>query len=150
MGPATSPGTHVGQRAVARRSGGARLAQVRGLVEYRAAELRRILTRCLPTCRSVGHASTLDHYRSAEETSPSAAAGTASTEDLRLAMIDYRALFRDLVRVSGQVAYRVCHRAAASMQSAWQADDAGTEELRVALQNYRAFWNRLEDLPAQA
>jgi uncharacterized membrane protein len=46
---------------------------------------------------SVGHASTLDHYRSAEETSRSAAAGTASTEDLRLAMIDYRALFRDLI-----------------------------------------------------
>jgi hypothetical protein len=46
---------------------------------------------------SVEHATTLDHYRAAEETSRSAAAGTASTEDLRLAMIDYRALFRDLV-----------------------------------------------------
>jgi hypothetical protein len=46
---------------------------------------------------SVGHASTLDHYRSAEKTSRSAAAGTASTEDLRLAMTGYRALFRDLV-----------------------------------------------------
>lgn len=46
---------------------------------------------------SVEHAATLDHYRAAEETSRSAAAGTASTEDLRLAMIDYRALFRDLV-----------------------------------------------------
>jgi hypothetical protein len=46
---------------------------------------------------SVEHATTLDHYRAAEETSRHAAAGTASTEDLRLAMIDYRALFRDLV-----------------------------------------------------
>jgi hypothetical protein len=46
---------------------------------------------------SVEHAATLDHYRAAEETSRSAAAGTASTEDLRLAIIDYRALFRDLV-----------------------------------------------------
>jgi hypothetical protein len=46
---------------------------------------------------SVEHAATLDHYRAAEVTSRSAAAGTASTEDLRLAMIDYRALFRDLV-----------------------------------------------------
>jgi len=46
---------------------------------------------------SVEHATILDHYRAAEETSRSAAAGTASTEDLRLAMIDYRALFRDLV-----------------------------------------------------
>jgi hypothetical protein len=46
---------------------------------------------------SVEHAATLDHYRAAQETSRNAAAGTASTEDLRLAMIDYRALFRDLV-----------------------------------------------------
>jgi hypothetical protein len=46
---------------------------------------------------SVEHAATLDHYRAAEVTSRSAATGTASTEDLRLAMIDYRALFRDLV-----------------------------------------------------
>ena len=46
---------------------------------------------------SVEHAATLGHYRAAEETSRNAAAGTASTEDLRLAMIDYRALFRDLV-----------------------------------------------------
>ena len=46
---------------------------------------------------SVEHATTLDHYRAAEETSRKAAAGAASTEDLRLAMIDYRALFRDLV-----------------------------------------------------
>jgi hypothetical protein len=46
---------------------------------------------------SVEHATTLDRYRAAEETSRNAAAGTASTEDLRLAMIDYHALFRDLV-----------------------------------------------------
>ncbi len=46
---------------------------------------------------SVEHATSLGHYRAAEETSRNAAAGTASTEDLRLAMINYRALFRDLV-----------------------------------------------------
>ena len=46
---------------------------------------------------SVEHAATLDHFRAASKTSRSAAAGTASTEDLRLAMIDYRALFVDLV-----------------------------------------------------
>jgi hypothetical protein len=46
---------------------------------------------------SVEHATTLGHYRAAEETSRNAAAGAASTEDLRLAMINYRALFRDLV-----------------------------------------------------
>ena len=46
---------------------------------------------------SVEHATMLGHYRAAEETSRNSAAGTASTEDLRLAMIDYRALFRDLI-----------------------------------------------------
>jgi hypothetical protein len=46
---------------------------------------------------SVEHAGTLDSYRAAEEISASAAAGTASTEDLRQAMIHYRALFRDLL-----------------------------------------------------
>ena len=43
------------------------------------------------------HSDTLGHYRAAEEISGSAAAGTASTEDLRLAMIHYRALFGDLL-----------------------------------------------------
>jgi hypothetical protein len=46
---------------------------------------------------SVEHPSTLDRYRAAEQISASAAGGTASTEDLRLAMIHYRALFRDLL-----------------------------------------------------
>jgi hypothetical protein len=45
---------------------------------------------------SVNHAATLGHYRAAQETSRNAAAGTASTDELRLAMIGYRALFRDL------------------------------------------------------
>ena len=46
---------------------------------------------------SVEHAQTLSRYRAAEEISASAAAGTASTEDLRQAMIHYRALFRELL-----------------------------------------------------
>jgi hypothetical protein len=46
---------------------------------------------------SVDHAAALDHYRAAESTSESAAAGAASTEDLRLAMINYSALFHDLI-----------------------------------------------------
>jgi len=46
---------------------------------------------------SVEHAKTLDRYRAAEEISASAAAGIASTEDLRQAMIHYRVLFRELL-----------------------------------------------------
>jgi hypothetical protein len=46
---------------------------------------------------SVEHASTLDHYRQAHQVSLQAEGGTASTEDLRLAMLHYRALFADLL-----------------------------------------------------
>src|SRR3984957_10402021 len=46
---------------------------------------------------SVEHASTLDHFRAAHDISQNAAAGTASTEDLRQAMIHYRALFDALL-----------------------------------------------------
>jgi hypothetical protein len=46
---------------------------------------------------SVQHASTLDHFRAAHDISENAAAGTASTEDLRQAMIHYRALFDELL-----------------------------------------------------
>lgn len=46
---------------------------------------------------SVAHAGSLDSYRAAEEISRSAASGTASTEELRQAMIRYRALFADLL-----------------------------------------------------
>jgi len=46
---------------------------------------------------SVEHSATLDRYRAAEEISGKAAAGTASTEDLRQAMVHYHALFADLL-----------------------------------------------------
>jgi len=46
---------------------------------------------------SVEHANTLDHYRAAHQVSLQAEEGSASTEDLRLAMLHYRALFGDLL-----------------------------------------------------
>jgi Tfp pilus assembly protein PilX len=46
---------------------------------------------------SVEHAGTLDHYRAAHQISMQAQEGTAVTENLRLAMLHYRALFSDLV-----------------------------------------------------
>jgi hypothetical protein len=46
---------------------------------------------------SVDHAAVLAHYRAAEDISTSAEAGTASTEDLRQAMIHYRMLFGALL-----------------------------------------------------
>lgn len=46
---------------------------------------------------SVGHSDVLDRYRAAQEISVTAAAGMASTEDLRQALTHYRALLRDLL-----------------------------------------------------
>jgi FtsZ-interacting cell division protein ZipA len=46
---------------------------------------------------SVEHATTLEHYRTAYGISQNAAEGNASTEDLRQAMIHYRALFTELL-----------------------------------------------------
>lgn len=46
---------------------------------------------------SVNHAHTLDQFRNAHGTSVRAGSGSASTEELRRAMIDYRAVFEDLV-----------------------------------------------------
>ena len=78
---------------------------------------------------SVEHASTLDRYRSAEQTSASTALGTASTEDLRLAMIDYRALFRDLLGESD-----LLPGSSAAAATAAEPDDVGrgTDPTQVA------------------
>jgi len=46
---------------------------------------------------SVAHASTLQHYRDAHDISDRNKAGSASTEDLRVALVHYRALFADLL-----------------------------------------------------
>ena len=46
---------------------------------------------------SVTHAGTLDRYRTAHQISMQAEAGTADTENLRLAMRHSRALFGDLL-----------------------------------------------------
>ncbi|GIM97012.1 hypothetical protein [Paractinoplanes toevensis] len=49
---------------------------------------------------SVEHASTLQHYRDAHEISERNTSGSASTEDLRQALVHYRALFADLLGTS--------------------------------------------------
>ena len=43
------------------------------------------------------HAGTLHHFRAANQISMQAEEGTAGTENLRLAMLHYRALFSDLL-----------------------------------------------------
>ncbi|GAA2915633.1 hypothetical protein GCM10010517_81690 [Streptosporangium fragile] len=50
---------------------------------------------------SVAHGRTLDHYRQAHEISGRAARKEASTEELRQAMVHYRALFEELLGGSG-------------------------------------------------
>jgi hypothetical protein len=46
---------------------------------------------------SVEHAATVDHFRAAQQITGAAASGDAATEDLRQALIHYRALFSDLL-----------------------------------------------------
>jgi hypothetical protein len=46
---------------------------------------------------SVDHQAAVDHYRAADEISADSASGAASTEDLRLALLHYRELFRDML-----------------------------------------------------
>jgi hypothetical protein len=65
---------------------------------------------------SVGHPDTLDRYRAAEEISGKAAAGTASTEDLRQAMVHYHALFADLLGEPEDQGSRAATTAASTSQ----------------------------------
>lgn len=47
---------------------------------------------------SVEHADVVHHYRAARAIAAASASGQASTEELRQAMVHFRALFRDLLR----------------------------------------------------
>ncbi|WP_067892701.1 hypothetical protein [Actinomadura chibensis] len=51
---------------------------------------------------SVEHGRTMEHYRHAHAISGKAAAKQASTEDLRQAMVHYRALFEELLAAPGE------------------------------------------------
>ncbi|MGB6454262.1 MAG: hypothetical protein WBH47_07195 [Streptosporangiaceae bacterium] len=50
---------------------------------------------------SVEHAETVGHYRAAQQITTNAAAGNVDTEDLRQALIHYRALFSELLGEPG-------------------------------------------------
>jgi hypothetical protein len=56
---------------------------------------------------SVEHATVLNHYRAARAIAQASEKGEASTEDLRQAMVHYRALFTDLLQVQAQYAPRL-------------------------------------------
>lgn len=75
---------------------------------------------------SVEHPDTLDRYRAAEEISGKAAAGTASTEDLRQAMVHYHALFADLI---GEPADQGSRAAAAAESTSQQFTASEPEEM---------------------
>lgn len=60
---------------------------------------------------SVGHAGVIQNYRAAHAIALSHTSGQATTEDLRRAMIHYRALFEDLVREEEVVAEKTLRRA---------------------------------------
>ena len=78
---------------------------------------------------SVRHSRTLDRYRAAEEISHRAAAGPVSTEDLRQAMVHYRALFSDLL---GEPAGTGSGSAAVIPAQAGVADDTTVKHVTEA------------------
>jgi hypothetical protein len=95
---------------------------------------------------SVDHADALDHYRAAHGISRRAADNLASTEDLRQAVIHYRALFQDLLGrpgepgpepgVTGQVLAareRVPAEAEVATAEVAAAEGAGTEVAAVGV-----------------
>ncbi len=105
---------------------------------------------------SVEHAKTLDHYRAAEKISASAAAGAASTEDLRLAMIHYRALLRDLVgdpadEETGSAGTAAAQELApgAARQGRSQEDDAEVAESRGPVLADEHIADGRAEVPAQ-
>jgi hypothetical protein len=71
---------------------------------------------------SVEHAATIGRFRTAQDISARAADGTASTEDLRQAMIHYRALFDDLVGETGEVPHEATEPVAAVPDTATEDD----------------------------
>ncbi len=71
---------------------------------------------------SVEHAKTVGHFRSARAITMNAAAGDAATEDLRQAIIHYRALFADLLGTSA------VGESAAVADNAVQADSTAPAE----------------------
>jgi len=75
---------------------------------------------------SVEHSATLDRYRAAEEISGKADAGTASTEDLRQAMVHYHALFADLL---GEPADEGSGPAVTAVDTSQQFTDSDPKEM---------------------
>jgi hypothetical protein len=59
---------------------------------------------------SVDHPHVVEHYRSAREIAQSNHQGRASTEELRQAMVHYRALFEDLLEAAPSTVRRVSAR----------------------------------------
>ncbi|GAA4598794.1 hypothetical protein GCM10023194_77250 [Planotetraspora phitsanulokensis] len=67
---------------------------------------------------SVDYASTLDHYRAAHDISSRAARQDASTEELRQAMVHYRALFQELLADSADFPSNGRHAARSNAEEA--------------------------------
>jgi hypothetical protein len=78
---------------------------------------------------SVEHAATIDRYRTAHDISARAEAKEASTEDLRQAMVHYRALFTELLGGNGE-ARRARVRATDHAQAEAETPVAGPARTR--------------------
>jgi hypothetical protein len=73
--------------------------QVRALMERRGYPMGDFEQRAADL--SVDHASVVEHYRAAHQIALREEGGTASTEDLRKAIVHYRAIFDELLETGG-------------------------------------------------
>ncbi|MEW9533633.1 hypothetical protein [Microbispora sp. NPDC049125] len=78
---------------------------------------------------SVAHAATLDHYRKAHEISSRAARQDATTEELRQAMVHYRALFQELLGETADARVNGRHATEAADRTTDIGDTADTTDI---------------------
>jgi hypothetical protein len=81
---------------------------------------------------SVDYASTLQEFRTAQELSGRAASGSATTEDLRQAMVHYRSLFRELLGEPAGIGARSAAGEATASESATARPDTAPADTAPA------------------
>jgi hypothetical protein len=83
---------------------------------------------------SVEHASTLGHYRDAHDVRDRVGEGGVSTEDLRNAMVHYRALFADMLGLDDDDVVAASRNTTVTDDGRWVADEPAldTDERRLA------------------
>jgi hypothetical protein len=100
---------------------------------------------------SVDHANTLGRFRTAQDISGRVTDGSASTEDLRQAMVHYRALFQDLLgeAVPAETAYGTTEPAVAEPVITEPATEAAVHDYPVTARAGEPDYAEAEEIASQ-